>query len=140
MTQNVRFFKRKSIWRQTIPSWCDTVPSIFFLCPYDPAPVFHHGCLLSVTLKRHCSLSRRWIRLCWSSPAREMGDVGHSHTGGISSIWNSILHLMIDLHLRAKEGSSLKLGSGADEKKRDYIHFHCIFHIYTSQYLVASCS
>ena len=107
-----------------------------FLCSSDPAPLFSSW-LPFVTLKRHCSRSCRWIRECWSSLTREMGDVGHVHAGGMPFSWNSILHLR-QTYISGQRG---QLGTtkdcGANEKKQG---LHTFPQYFPHPPLTVSCS
>ena len=129
MTSNVRYFKQKSIWRQTIPSWCDTVPSIFFSAPYDPTLLFS-----SWLPFRHTEEALLPV------PQVDSGSAGHLYErdGGCKSrsCWWDTFHLEQYFALNDRltsPGKQRQLtqtpGSGADEKHRDYLHFHSIFHI-----------
>ena len=117
MTPNVRFFTRRALMaHHPLLVRHRHLSKHIFLRSSDPAPLFSSW-LPFVTLKRHCSGSRRWIRECWSSLTRGMGDVGHVHAGGMPFIWNSILHLTTDLHLRAKRAAKNYPGSGDKREK-----------------------
>ena len=98
--------RRKVNLGKTIPSWCDTIQSLFFSAPNDPQLT------IFIMTAFYCHTEEALLPVPQVDSGvlvistREMGDVRHAHYGGIPFIWNSILHKMTDLHLRPTRGRS----------------------------------
>ena len=125
-----------------IPSWCDIVPSIFFLqtATVQNLTIFIMNAFYCHTEEALLPAPQVGLGVLVIS-TREMGAAGHDHIGGN----NRILHKMTDLHLLAKQGSSriprdLDLSEQRKRENWDLVNISTAFPTTPrhSQYLVPS--